>query len=111
MKTITPAIDDEFLNKARIVAAHKDTTTNAMVRDDLTGVAGRDESQVEAGNSSCVAWKRRRAAWRRTGSSTARKPMSGEAFLGSNTEVRYSADLNHEEMSGRVRCENSFRSN
>jgi hypothetical protein len=111
MKTITPAIDDEFLNKARIVTAHKDTTINAMVRDDLTEVAGRDEGQVEALNSSCVAWKRRRAAWRRTGNSIARKPVSGEAFLGSNTEVRYSADLNHEQKSGRVRRENPFRSN
>jgi hypothetical protein len=111
MKTITPAIDDEFLNKARIVAAHKDTTVNAMVRDDLTEVAGRDESQAEAGNRSCAPWKRRRAAWRRTESSTARKPMSGEAFLGSNTEVRHSANLNHEQKSGRVRCENPFRSN
>jgi hypothetical protein len=89
MKTITFAIDDEISKKARIVAAHKDTTVNAMVRDDLTEVAGRDESQAEAGSNSCAARKRRRAAWRRTGSPTARKPMSGEAFLGSNTEVLY----------------------
>jgi Arc/MetJ family transcription regulator len=48
MKNITLAIDDEVLDKVRIVAAHKRTTVNAMVRNYLAEVAGRDEKQAEA---------------------------------------------------------------
>ena len=48
MKNITLAIDDEILDKVRIVAAHKRTTLNAMVRNYLAEVAGRDEKQAEA---------------------------------------------------------------
>jgi Arc/MetJ family transcription regulator len=48
MKNITLAIDDEILDKVRIVAAHKRTTVNAMVREYLSEVAGRDEKQAEA---------------------------------------------------------------
>ena len=48
MKNITLAIDEEILDKARIVAAHRRTTVNAMVREYLAEVAGRDEKQAEA---------------------------------------------------------------
>jgi hypothetical protein len=48
MKNITLAIDDKILDKVRIVAAHKRTTVNAMVRDFLAEIAGRDEQLAEA---------------------------------------------------------------
>jgi hypothetical protein len=48
MKKITLSIDDKILEKVRIVAAHKRTTVNALVRDFLTEIAGRDERQAEA---------------------------------------------------------------
>jgi predicted transcriptional regulator len=48
MKNITLAIDDEILDRVRIVAAHQRTTVNAMVRNYLAEVAGRDEKQAEA---------------------------------------------------------------
>ena len=48
MKNITLAIDDKILEKVRIVAAHKRTTVNALVRDFLAELAGRDEKQAEA---------------------------------------------------------------
>ncbi len=47
MKNITLAIDDKILDKVRIVAAHKRTTVNAMVRNFLAEVAGRDEQLAE----------------------------------------------------------------
>ncbi len=48
MKNITLAIDDEILEKARVVAAEKRTTVNAMVREFLAEVAGRDQRREEA---------------------------------------------------------------
>jgi hypothetical protein len=48
MKNITLAVDDKILDKVRIVAAHKRTTVNAMVRDFLAEIAGRDEQLAEA---------------------------------------------------------------
>jgi hypothetical protein len=48
MKNITLSIDDKILEKVRIVAAHKRTTVNAMVRGFLAEVAGRDEQLAEA---------------------------------------------------------------
>ena len=48
MKNITLAIEDEVLEKARIVAAEKKTTVNAMVREFLAEVANRDERLAEA---------------------------------------------------------------
>lgn len=48
MRNITLSIDDEILDKVRIVAAQKRTTVNAMVRNFLSEVAGRDEKQAEA---------------------------------------------------------------
>ena len=48
MKNITLAIDDEILDRVRIVAAHQRTTVNAMVRNYLAEIAGRDEKQAEA---------------------------------------------------------------
>jgi hypothetical protein len=43
VKNITLAIDERILDKARVVAAQKRTTVNAMVRDFLTEIAGREE--------------------------------------------------------------------
>ena len=48
MKNITLSIDDKILENVRIVAAQKGTTVNALVRDFLTEIAGRDERQAEA---------------------------------------------------------------
>jgi hypothetical protein len=48
MKNITLAIDDEVLDKVRIVAAEKKTTVNALVREFLVDLAGRDERLAEA---------------------------------------------------------------
>jgi predicted transcriptional regulator len=48
MKNITLAIDDEILDKVRIVAAHKPTTVNAMVREFLADVVGRDQRLEKA---------------------------------------------------------------
>ncbi len=48
MKNITLAIDDEVLVKARVVAAQKKTTVNAMVRDFLSEITSRDEKRDEA---------------------------------------------------------------
>jgi Family of unknown function (DUF6364) len=48
MKNITLAIDDDVLEKARLVAAQKRTTVNAMVRDFLTEMTSRDDRVAEA---------------------------------------------------------------
>jgi hypothetical protein len=48
MKNITLSIDDKVLEKVRLVAAHKRTTVNALVRDFLTEIARRDERPAEA---------------------------------------------------------------
>jgi hypothetical protein len=48
MKNITLAIDDDILERARVVAAEKRTTVNAMVREFLTEIAGRDERREKA---------------------------------------------------------------
>ena len=48
MKNITLAIEDDILDKVRVVAAEKKTTVNAMVREFLTEVANRDEKLAEA---------------------------------------------------------------
>jgi hypothetical protein len=43
MKNITLAIDEDVLERARLVAVEQKTTINAMVREFLADVAGRDE--------------------------------------------------------------------
>ena len=48
MKNITLAIDEEVLDKVREVAVQKRTTVNAMVRDFLAEIAGRDEKVAQA---------------------------------------------------------------
>lgn len=48
MKNITLAIDDEVLDRVRIVAAEKKTTVNALVREFLADLASRDERLAEA---------------------------------------------------------------
>jgi hypothetical protein len=48
MKNITLAIDDEVLDRVRVVAAKKKTTVNALVREFLADLAGRDERLAEA---------------------------------------------------------------
>ena len=47
-KNITLSVDEKVLAKVRRIAAEKDTTVNAMVRDYLTHVAGRDERVKQA---------------------------------------------------------------
>ena len=48
MKNITLAIDEDVLERARLVAAEQKTTVNAMVRDFLANVADRDERLQKA---------------------------------------------------------------
>ncbi len=48
MKNITLAVEDDVLEKARIVAAERRTTVNAMVRDFLTEIATRDDRLAQA---------------------------------------------------------------
>ncbi|HYA81137.1 MAG TPA: DUF6364 family protein [Methylocystis sp.] len=48
MKNITLAIDEDVLKRARLVAAEQKTTVNAMVREFLANVAGRDERLEKA---------------------------------------------------------------
>ena len=43
MKNITLAIEDEVLDRARLVAAEKKTTVNAMVREFLSEVGKRED--------------------------------------------------------------------
>ncbi len=48
MKNITLAIDDEVLDRARLVAAQRRTTVNAMVREFLAEVGKREDKVAEA---------------------------------------------------------------
>ncbi len=48
MKNITLAVDDDVLDKARVIAAQRKTTVNAMVREFLVEIATRDEKREEA---------------------------------------------------------------
>jgi hypothetical protein len=48
VKNITLAIDDDVLDRARLVAAQKRTTVNAMVRDFLAEVGKREDRVAEA---------------------------------------------------------------
>ena len=48
MKNITLAVEDEILNRARVVAAERRTTINAMVREFLTEVANREAKLSQA---------------------------------------------------------------
>ena len=48
MRNITLAIEDGVLDRVRIVAAEKKTTVNALVREFLADIAGRDERLAEA---------------------------------------------------------------
>lgn len=48
MKNITLAVEDEILERVRVVAAEKRTTINAMVREFLTEIATRDSKLAKA---------------------------------------------------------------
>ena len=48
MKNITLAIEDDILERARVVAAEKKTTVNAMVREFLAEITDRDERREKA---------------------------------------------------------------
>ena len=48
MKNITLAVDDKVLDKARVVAAQRKTTVNALVREFLIEIATRDERRERA---------------------------------------------------------------
>jgi antitoxin component of RelBE/YafQ-DinJ toxin-antitoxin module len=48
MKNITFAIDEEVLDKARVVAAQRKTTVSAMVREFLTEISNGDERRERA---------------------------------------------------------------
>ncbi len=46
MKNITVALDDDTYRRARIIAAERDTSVSALVKDFLVGL-GSEESEVE----------------------------------------------------------------
>lgn len=48
MKNITLAIDDALLERARLHAAQRGTTVNALVRDFLRQVASQDDRIAQA---------------------------------------------------------------
>lgn len=48
MKNITLAIDENVLDKVRVIAAQEKTTVNAMVRQYLTDLAARDDKRERA---------------------------------------------------------------
>jgi hypothetical protein len=48
MKNITLAIEDEVLDRARLVAVQRRTTVNAMVREFLAEVGKREDKVAEA---------------------------------------------------------------
>ena len=48
MKNITLAIDDEILDRVRVVAAKKRTSINAMVREFLSEIATRETKLSQA---------------------------------------------------------------
>jgi hypothetical protein len=48
LKNITLAIEDDILDRARVVAAEKKTTVNAMVREFLAEITDRDERREKA---------------------------------------------------------------
>ena len=48
MKNITLAIEDDILDRARMAAAERRTTVNAMVREFLADVAGQDQRRRSA---------------------------------------------------------------
>lgn len=47
-RNITLAIDEDVLEKARVIAAQRRTTVNGMVREFLIGVTSEDERLAEA---------------------------------------------------------------
>jgi hypothetical protein len=47
-KNITLAIDEEVLDKVRIVAAQRQTTVNGLVREFLSGIANEDVRRAQA---------------------------------------------------------------
>jgi len=48
MKNIMLAVEEDVLERARLVAAEQKTTVNAMVREFLADVAGQDERLEKA---------------------------------------------------------------
>ena len=48
MKNITLSIDEDVLDRVRIVAAQRKTSVNALVREHLTRLAGHDDKLAEA---------------------------------------------------------------
>ena len=48
MKNITLAVEEDVLERARLVAAEQKTTVNSMVREFLADVVGREERLKKA---------------------------------------------------------------
>jgi hypothetical protein len=48
MRNITLAVEEDVLERARVIAAERKTTVNAMVREFLADVARRDERMESA---------------------------------------------------------------
>jgi predicted nucleic acid-binding protein len=80
-KNITFAIDEEVLDRVRVIAAQQKTTVNAMVRAFLTETA--DIAGRRCANSSTI----RRAISARTSCGTARRFMKIDCFLDTNVLI------------------------
>lgn len=48
MKNITLAVDEKILAKVRRYAAHRNTTVNALVRQELERIAGNEDRVARA---------------------------------------------------------------
>ena len=87
MKNITLAIEDGVLDRARLVAAERRTTVNAMVREFLTDVADRKSDGATPGRRSSSSCATPRAECGRTSASTEMRPMKDKVFLDTNVLI------------------------
>lgn len=60
MKNITLSIDDDTYRRARIVAAERDTSVSALVRDYLRNLAGNGPAQTDMADALFAALDRAR---------------------------------------------------
>jgi hypothetical protein len=60
MKSITLSVDDETYRRARIVAAERDTSVSALVREYLQTLSGKAAAHTEAADELFAALDRAR---------------------------------------------------
>jgi len=62
MSNLTLSLDDDLLRKTRLYAVAHDTSVNAMVREDLKGIAQRTTEDPDVIESTATPEERRQAA-------------------------------------------------